>query len=117
MIGKFICAFLNSGGGSIYYGVKKNGEVHGISLTQRYEDAIRLDIDSQIKLIKPDVPTSAYNINFAKVMDATGHIMPDLRVLEVKVRPPLQIEQKYSFKNISYIWKNKQVQEHKPQTR
>ena len=38
--------------------------------------------------MRPVVPPSAYRVNFAKVMSETGHLIPDLRVLEIEVTPP-----------------------------
>jgi hypothetical protein len=105
MIGKFVCAFLNTPeGGELYFGVTEEGQIIGVKLGQKMEDAIRLDIDSQIKEITPTVPTSCYYVNFANVMDDEGHIVSDLKVVEVKVRPHERGDWFYTYKSVSYVW-------------
>lgn len=137
IIGQLVCAMLNSGGGLIYFGVDpSNRRVHGLVISHKYEDDLRIAIDEQIKLIAPLVPTSAYKVNFAKVMFETGHLMADVRVLEIEVSPPgrttrvlcaqtsgdkrdrqdgpsgsREPPKRYVFKNCRYIWEWNKVRE------
>ncbi|RUS81185.1 hypothetical protein EGW08_011050 [Elysia chlorotica] len=113
MLGRHVCAFLNSGGGALYFGVDpSDGSVKGLPVSHKYEDALRLDIDRQIKLITPLVPTSAYKVNFAKVMFETGHLMSDVRVLEIEDESSSSwpvAEDGYEFKDVRYIWEDNRV--------
>uniref|UniRef100_A0A2C9L004 Schlafen AlbA-2 domain-containing protein n=1 Tax=Biomphalaria glabrata TaxID=6526 RepID=A0A2C9L004_BIOGL len=114
MVGKYVCAFLNSGGGAIFFGVNQERKIRGLLLDNRMEDYVRLDIDSQIKLIKPLVPTSAYKVNIVNIMDDTGHLIPDLRVLEVEVLPLNPPEMKYMFKTSVFVWERNAIKEIDP---
>ncbi|KAK0056923.1 schlafen-like protein 1 [Biomphalaria pfeifferi] len=114
MIGKYVCAFLNSGGGAIFFGVNQEGKIRGLLLDNRMEDYVRLDIDSQIKLINPLVPTSAYKVNIVNIMDDTGHLIPDLRLLEVEVLPLNPPEMKYMFKTSVFVWERNAIKEIDP---
>ncbi|GFR95731.1 hypothetical protein ElyMa_002701500 [Elysia marginata] len=93
--------------------------------------------ERQIKLIAPLVPTSAYKVNFAKVMFETGHLMADMRVLEIEVTPlgspdsilcpqrladrdldaedessnswPVIPDEGYKLNGVRYVWENNKV--------
>ncbi|GFO41383.1 schlafen-like protein 1 [Plakobranchus ocellatus] len=132
LVGRRVCALLNSGGGVLYFGVDpSNATVKGLPISHKYEDALRLDIDRQIKLITPLVPTSAYKVNFVNVMLETGHLIPDVRVLVIEVMNPSEypssssathsserddeddyssswpsVEEKYRFKEEIYVWED-----------
>jgi predicted HTH transcriptional regulator len=43
---KYINAFLNTDGGTIYFGIHDDGTILGIPMSRKFRDAIRLRIDS-----------------------------------------------------------------------
>ncbi|XP_053123118.1 schlafen-like protein 1 [Hemicordylus capensis] len=86
---KYMCAFLNSEGGSLFVGVEDNGLVHGVRCDHKDEDRVRLLIDSLLKGFKPQVFPAAYTLSFIPVIKAedTGIF---LKVIRLSVQPPKQ---------------------------
>ncbi|BFZ07979.1 hypothetical protein BsWGS_11018 [Bradybaena similaris] len=103
-LGKYVCAFLNTGDGTIYYGVSAAGQVIGFEVSHGFEDKLTLEVDKVIEFTKPDVPVSAYHINFVKIINASGNVEPQLAVLEIKVRGLMPVPDKYAFNGVVYIW-------------
>lgn len=103
-LGKYICAFLNTEDGAIYYGVSATGRVIGFEVSQAFQDKLTLEIDKVIEFTEPDVPVSAYHINFVKIINAAGNVEPRLVVLEIKVRGLVPVGQKYAFNGTAYFW-------------
>ncbi|GFR95762.1 schlafen-like protein 1 [Elysia marginata] len=88
MIGKYMCGFLNSEGGTIYFGVSDDGKVLGINVDATLEDVVRQDVNFAAQsLIEPRVASSEYSVNFAGVMKPNGQLEQGLKVLEVCVKP------------------------------
>lgn len=87
-VAKYMCGFLNSEGGTIYFGVRDDGAVLGISVDPCLEEDIRNDIFYAARfVIKPCVHPSEYSVNFARIMKPDGEFSEDLKVLEVCVKP------------------------------
>ncbi|XP_077788183.1 schlafen-like protein 1 [Podarcis muralis] len=86
---KYMCAFLNSEGGSLFVGVEDNGMVRGVRCDHKDEDRTRLLIDSLLKGFKPQVFPSDYTLSFIPVIKAedTGIF---LKVIRLSVHPPKQ---------------------------
>ncbi|KAG6922472.1 schlafen like 1 [Chelydra serpentina] len=86
---KYVCAFLNSEGGSLFVGVEDSGFVHGVRCGHKEEDRIRLLIDSLLKGFKPQVFPDAYTLTFIPVVKAedTGIF---LKVIRLSVHLPRQ---------------------------
>ncbi|XP_053868048.1 schlafen-like protein 1 [Malaclemys terrapin pileata] len=86
---KYVCAFLNSEGGSLFVGVEDSGFVHGVMCGHKEEDRIRLLIDSILKGFKPQVFPDAYTLTFIPVVKAedTGIF---LKVIRLSVHLPRQ---------------------------
>ncbi|CAM4580341.1 schlafen-like protein 1 [Lepidochelys kempii] len=86
---KYVCAFLNSEGGSLFVGVEDNGFVNGVRCGHKEEDRIRLLIDSLLKGFKPQVFPDAYTLTFIPVVKAedTGIF---LKVIRLSVHLPRQ---------------------------
>uniref|UniRef100_A0A8C4WH53 Schlafen like 1 n=1 Tax=Gopherus evgoodei TaxID=1825980 RepID=A0A8C4WH53_9SAUR len=84
---KYVCAFLNSEGGSLFVGVEDSGFVHGVRCGPKEEDRIRLLIDSILKGFKPQVFPDAYALTFIPVVKAedTGIF---LKVIRLSVHLP-----------------------------
>uniref|UniRef100_A0A8D0DKC3 Schlafen like 1 n=1 Tax=Salvator merianae TaxID=96440 RepID=A0A8D0DKC3_SALMN len=86
---KYVCAFLNSEGGSLFVGVEDNGLVRGVRCDHKDEDRVRLLIDSLLKGFKPQVFPTAYTLTFIPVIKAedTGIF---LKVIRLSVHPSKQ---------------------------
>lgn len=86
---KYVCAFLNSEGGSLFVGIEDSGMVLGVRCNHKDEDRVRLLIDSILKGFKPQVFPAAYTLSFIPVIkaDDTGIF---LKVIRLTVWPPKQ---------------------------
>ncbi|NWY05696.1 SLNL1 protein, partial [Nothoprocta ornata] len=84
---KYMCAFLNSEGGSLFVGVEDTGFVHGVRCGHREEDRIRLLVDSILKGFKPQVFPDTYTLTFIPVVKA-GDPGTCLKVIRLSVRAP-----------------------------
>ena len=64
---KYINAFLNGEGGTIYLGIENNGKVTGIPLTREQRDDIQKRISQNVGLSYPPVEPKLVSINFMPI--------------------------------------------------
>uniref|UniRef100_A0A2K6FAH9 Schlafen like 1 n=1 Tax=Propithecus coquereli TaxID=379532 RepID=A0A2K6FAH9_PROCO len=84
---RYVCAFLNSEGGSLLVGVKDSGLVQGIRCSHRDEDRTRLLVDSILQGFKPQVFPDAYTLAFIPVVSTSTTSVP-LKVIRLTVHAP-----------------------------
>ncbi|XP_013363247.1 PREDICTED: schlafen-like protein 1 isoform X1 [Chinchilla lanigera] len=84
---RYVCAFLNSEGGSLFVGVEDSGLVQGIRCSHRDEDRARLLVDSLLQGFKPQVFPDAYTLTFIPVISTSTTSVP-LKVLRLTVHTP-----------------------------
>ncbi|XP_032900650.1 LOW QUALITY PROTEIN: schlafen-like protein 1 [Amblyraja radiata] len=84
---KYVCAFLNSEGGSLFVGVNDDGTVCGVECNHKDEDRVRLLIDSILKGFKPPLFPNSYSISFLPVIK-DGDTGLFLKVVRLTVRTP-----------------------------
>ena len=74
-IKKTVCAFLNSNGGRIYFGVRDEDQcVIGIQFRNRIQlDDFRDSIKNALSLITPEIRRDQYFLKFLPVMEKTRH--------------------------------------------
>ncbi|XP_067867809.1 schlafen-like protein 1 [Heterodontus francisci] len=84
---KYVCAFLNSEGGSLFVGVNDDGTVCGVECNHKEEDRIRLLIDSIVKGFKPPLFPNSYSIAFLPVIK-DGDTGMFLKVVRLTVHLP-----------------------------
>ncbi|MGY5796151.1 ATP-binding protein [Rheinheimera faecalis] len=77
---KYIISFLNSEGGSIYWGITDAGIVKGIKLTSENRDNINRAISSVLDCIEPPIDPAIVHITYHDVENMEDHY-----VLEVSV--------------------------------
>lgn len=68
---RYVCAFLNSEGGSLLVGVEDSGLVQGIHCSHRDEDRTRQLVDSILQGFKPQVFPDAYSLTFIPVISTS----------------------------------------------
>ncbi|XP_036603008.1 schlafen-like protein 1 [Trichosurus vulpecula] len=85
---RYVCAFLNSEGGSLFVGVEDSGLVRGIRCSHRDEDRVRLLVDSILQGFKPQVFPDAYTLTFIPVIRAGGSNNSLLKVIRLTVHRP-----------------------------
>ncbi len=84
-VDEYVVAFLNSEGGSIYWGIRDGDRVVvGVNLTYEQQDKLKQVIVEQLTNIKPAVAPSLYRINLHPVQRDHNPI-PDCYVVEVAV--------------------------------
>eukprot|EP00069_Balaena_mysticetus_P007409 bmy_19254T0 len=84
---RYVCAFLNSEGGSLLVGVEDSGLVQGIRCSHRDEDRVRLLVDSILQGFKPQVFPDAYKLTFIPVVSTSATGTP-LKVIRLSVHAP-----------------------------
>uniref|UniRef100_A0A8C6B5R9 Schlafen like 1 n=1 Tax=Monodon monoceros TaxID=40151 RepID=A0A8C6B5R9_MONMO len=84
---RYVCAFLNSEGGSLLVGVEDSGLVQGIRCSHRDEDRVRLLVDSILQGFNPQVFPDAYKLTFIPVVSTSATSTP-LKVIRLSVHTP-----------------------------
>nr|XP_055248808.1 schlafen-like protein 1 isoform X3 [Gorilla gorilla gorilla] len=84
---RYVCAFLNSEGGSLLVGVEDSGLVQGIRCSHRDEDRARLLVDSILQGFKPQIFPDAYTLTFIPVISTLETSVP-LKVIRLTVHTP-----------------------------
>ncbi|XP_041361528.1 uncharacterized protein LOC121377551 [Gigantopelta aegis] len=74
-IGKYVCSFLNSDGGTLFIGVNNHGCVVGVSCNQQHEDRYRLQIDDAIKKVHPPLFPTNYTVDFVQIRDDDDQVL------------------------------------------
>ncbi|XP_074073872.1 schlafen-like protein 1 isoform X2 [Macrotis lagotis] len=85
---RYVCAFLNSEGGSLFVGIEDNGLVRGIHCSHREEDRVRVMVDSILQRFKPQVFPNAYTLTFIPVLKVGGSNNHLLKVIRLTVHRP-----------------------------
>ncbi|WAR16376.1 SLNL1-like protein, partial [Mya arenaria] len=74
-VAKYMSAFINSHeNGRLFLGVNDRGHVTGYELNQSTEDRLKLQIDNEIKDIKPTIFPNDYSVVFTPVGDENGYL-------------------------------------------
>ncbi|KAH7824777.1 putative ATP-binding protein [Monocercomonoides exilis] len=84
---EYMNAFLNTDGGSIYFGVEDDGAIKGIELNRKDRDQLRQGIDQIINRYRPQVDPSLYRLDFISVIDPKSeHQNLNLCVVRITVQ-------------------------------
>lgn len=87
----YIAAFLNRGGGRIYFGITdKDRIVKGEYLSDNQRNELQQKIGGKLRELTPPVTPDYYRINFHPVVDDRYNRIPDLVVVEIIV--PLALD-------------------------
>ncbi|XP_077929445.1 schlafen-like protein 1 isoform X1 [Halichoerus grypus] len=73
---RYVCAFLNSEGGSLFVGVEDSGLVQGVRCSHHDEDRVRLLVDSILQGFQPQVFPDAYTLSFIPVVSTSASGTP-----------------------------------------
>lgn len=85
MISSYVSAFLNTEGGTIYYGVADNGLITGIKMNRKGRDLFTQSFDNILNKFRPAIGPSLYRMNYAPVYNKQRKVIPDLYVIEIEV--------------------------------
>lgn len=86
MLAKYICAFLNTQGGVLYYGITDDHVVRGLILSANQRDRLRLAIDSCCNSFSPEVDTDKVKLRFDRVINPDGSECKETYVVVIRVR-------------------------------
>ena len=76
LVDEYIIAFLNSSGGSIFWGICDNGMVKSLKLDATQKDKIRKVINSKINTIEPSIDPTQIGVHFHKVFNVeNGYVL------------------------------------------
>jgi len=88
MCSKYLNAFLNTQGGTIYFGILDNGVIAGLVVDRSVRDLIRRAVDHVMHHHTPSVESSLYKIQFIEVYEAAldGYfLLEDRYIVAVRV--------------------------------
>lgn len=90
-ITNYICGFLNSYGGKLYFGINNDGLVKGIQLSRQDIDQFQIDLDISLRRFQPEIFPDQIVLKFHEVCsDSTKkYIYPNKYVVEIEIKPPL----------------------------
>lgn len=60
-------AFLNSGGGTLYFGIDNNGIIQGVNLSYTTRDKWRTGISGVINSFEPRIDSSYFDVRFTQI--------------------------------------------------
>lgn len=89
MISRYICAFLNTDGGTLYYGIRDDHVVRGLQLDAHTRDQFRLGIDYCANRFQPEVASELMSVDFQPVYLSNGRVAKDLYVVLIRVKKGL----------------------------
>jgi hypothetical protein len=84
-LGKAAIAFLNSRGGSIYFGIADSGTVHGFRANRGRRDEIAKLVVSILNSLSPRVSPLYYNMSFVPIIE-NGQISSEVTCLRISFR-------------------------------
>ena len=87
MTTKYICAFLNAIGGTLYIGIDDSGKVKGIKLDRNTRDDFTLKIDNMLRCFDPVIMADEVMVSYEPIF--TDHKlkkqMKELYVIEIRI--------------------------------
>ena len=90
---KYICGFLNSKGGTLYFGINNDGIVKGTDIKEYEIQSFKKKLYDSLKKFVPPVDEEEVNVNFVPVYKVnnkvqTASIMPNSFVIEIIIKKP-----------------------------
>lgn len=84
----YICGFLNTFGGSLYFGINNDGYVKGINLTRQDIDDFQINLDVNLRKFTPKVFPDKYTLKWHEVASDSSckKIIANKYVVEIEVK-------------------------------
>ena len=86
LLANYVSAFLNTQGGTIYYGISDSGYISGVKLMRRTRDLFTQSFDGILNKFNPPVGPDLYSVSFSPIYSKEGGLMQELYVLEIGVK-------------------------------
>lgn len=83
----YVCAYLNSYGGKMFFGINDSGFVKGIQLTRKHIDDFQVELDIALRNFTPRVMTDQVKLDFHEIAvdSALTHTILDRYIVEISV--------------------------------
>ncbi|MDA2261061.1 type II toxin-antitoxin system PemK/MazF family toxin [Bacillus cereus group sp. Bc200] len=86
---EYVISFLNSNGGSLFFGIDNSGIVKGVNLSYEERDELALDINNSINnRVLPKISPAYYTITWHSVKSKDKNTIDNLYVLEIEIKRP-----------------------------
>lgn len=105
-VGEYITSFLNSDGGTIYYGISDNKEIKGVKLDYKPKDQVRRSVIDAVVGISPSISPDNISLEFVDVYNEKIEKIPDMYVVEVNVSNQLDKKDIFLYKNEIHLRTN-----------
>ncbi|MCG9708711.1 ATP-binding protein [Pseudoalteromonas sp. Isolate3] len=80
LVDEYIVAYLNSSGGSIFWGICDNGIVKSLKLDSTQKDQIKKVINSKVNTIEPSIDPTQIEVNFHRVGNVESGYVVEVNV-------------------------------------
>jgi len=84
-ISEYVASFLNSSGGSIYYGISDDGIIKGVNLDRHDIDEVNKLIYNNVANICPSISPDYFQIDYHPVYNEEDKIIDNLYVVQITV--------------------------------
>lgn len=115
LVAPYVSAFLNTEGGTLFYGISDNGRVSGVLLTRKLRDLFVLTMDCNINRFTPHLSSDEYSIRFVNVLNPQKVRINDLYVIVIKVNKSKISEIYFTHKNEAFIKRDASISQLKGQ--
>lgn len=101
----YICGFLNSEGGSMYFGINDSGIIKGINLGRSDIDEFQINLDQTLRKFTPKVFPDAVKLTFHEVANdkSCKKIIQNKYVVEILVKNAQSTDVYVTGDNLSFI--------------
>jgi hypothetical protein len=109
LLSSYVSAFLNTEGGTIFYGISDSGFVSGVRMMRRTRDLFTQSFDGILNKFRPAIGPDLYSVLFNQVHGKDGLVMNELYVIEVRVKQGDKKKIYYTHKEEAYIKRDSSV--------
>jgi hypothetical protein len=109
LLANYVSAFLNTQGGTIYYGISDSGYISGVKLMRRTRDLFTQSFDGILNRFNPPVGPELYSVSFSPVYSKEGAMMQELYIIEIEVKIGDKKRIYYTHKQEAYIKRDSSV--------
>lgn len=102
----YVCAFLNSQGGILYYGIADHGEVVGVCLDRQSRDLFLRQLDQAINSFTPHIAHDKYVVKFISIYYPNRVLKKDYYVIEIHISEGEESKIYFTGKNEAFIRRN-----------
>jgi Putative DNA-binding domain len=109
LLSKYVSAFLNTEGGTLYYGISDNGVVSGVTMNRRVRDLFTTAFDGCVNKFRPPVEPSYYRLNYFPVYSSSGNPLNNIYVIELEIQKGDENKIYFNHKEEAYVKRDSSV--------